>query len=139
MNFFRNISSSTESTDGKIDVPRPWWKRFTRQMRNLFSRNRQTYPINSRPRLPYPKITLTYQYDMNHEKRGLAVIFNHKYFGKVTGFGTRIGTEVDHENLTKTLQKLDFTIESHNDLKKAQVFEELERSKNFFSSDGEII
>lgn len=66
---------------------------------------------------------------MTHEKRGLAVIFNHKYFDKDTGYGTRNGTEVDLDKLIKTCQTLEFTIESFDDLKRAEIFRQLEKSK----------
>lgn len=127
INYFRSIFCNTESTDGKIKVSRPW-RHCIRRLRNFFSRNRQLYPINEYPRLRLPKINLQREYDMTHEKRGLAVIFNHKYFD-ISGYGTRKGTEVDLDKLIKTFQILEFTIESHDDLNRVEIFKRLEQSK----------
>lgn len=95
----------------------------------MFSRNRQAYPINSYPRLILPKINIKHEYDMTHENRGLAVIFNHKFFDSDTGYGTRSGTEVDLEKLIKTCQTLEFTVEYHDDLKRVEIFRQLEKSE----------
>jgi hypothetical protein len=66
---------------------------------------------------------------MTHEKRGLAVIFNHKYFDADSGYGTRNGTEVDLDKLIKTCQTLEFTVEYFDDLKRIELFGQLEKSK----------
>ena len=55
-------------------------------------------------------------YNMNHTRRGLAIIFNHKNFNKNLGLGIRNGTDVDRDNLIKTLEQLDFEVEAYNDL-----------------------
>ncbi len=55
-------------------------------------------------------------YNMNHKRRGLAIIFNHKTFDKNLGLGIRNGTDVDRDNLVKTLEELDFEVQVHNDL-----------------------
>ncbi len=56
-------------------------------------------------------------YNMNHKRRGLAIIFNHKSFDKNLGLGIRNGTDVDRDNLSKTLKQLGFDVEAYNDLK----------------------
>jgi hypothetical protein len=55
-------------------------------------------------------------YNMNHKQRGLAIIFNHKTFDKNLDLGIRNGTDVDRDNLVKTLEELDFEVQVHNDL-----------------------
>ena len=55
-------------------------------------------------------------YNMNHKRRGLAIIFNHKKFDKNLGLGIRNGTDGDRDNLIKTLKQLDFEVQAHNDM-----------------------
>ncbi len=55
-------------------------------------------------------------YNMNHRRRGLALIFNHKNFEPRRGLGTRIGTDVDRDNLKRTLTDLDFDVRVYEDL-----------------------
>lgn len=115
--------------DGKTGTTRSW-RHWTRRLRKLFSRNRQVvYPINSYPRLVLPKVNLKHKYDMSHEKRGLAIIFNHKIFDGHMGHSTRTGTEVDLEKLIKTCQMLEFSVKSYDDLKRFEIFRKLEKSK----------
>jgi hypothetical protein len=38
-------------------------------------------------------------YNMNHKRRGLAIIFNHKNFDPRLGLKTRNGTDADRDNL----------------------------------------
>jgi hypothetical protein len=49
-------------------------------------------------------------YNMNHGKRGKAIIISHKYFLGDEKL-TRKGTEVDEESLVKAFQKLGFELE----------------------------
>lgn len=129
LNYLRNFCINTESTDGKSRSPRSL-RHWARRMREFFSRRRQqVYSVSSYPRLTLPKYDFKSHYDMNHERRGLAIIFNHKHFDEHTGYGTRMGTEVDLESLKKTCKALDFTTKHHDDLKRVDIFQELERSK----------
>ena len=130
LNYLRNIFNNTESTDGKSHFPRSSWRHWTRRLRNFFlPRRQQEYPVSSFPRLALPKFDFKSEYEMNHEKRGLAVIFNHKFFDLHTGYGTRLGTEVDLESLKRTCQALGFQTKYHDDLKRVEIFQELERSE----------
>lgn len=129
LNYLRNICNNTESTDGKSPSTRSW-RHWTRRMRNFFSRrHQQVYPVSTFPRLALPKFDFISEYEMNHEKRGHAVIFNHKFFDQHTGYGTRLGTEVDLERLKKTCKALEFSIKYHDDLKRVEIFQELEKSE----------
>jgi hypothetical protein len=49
-------------------------------------------------------------YNMNHKRRGLAFIFNHKHFDPRLGLKTRNGTDADRDNLRITLRQLDFDV-----------------------------
>lgn len=57
---------------------------------------------------------LQYDYDMRHQKRGVALIFNHDTFND-TNLGRRPGTAVDSQNLQTTFKKLGFDVWTYND------------------------
>uniref|UniRef100_A0A182T656 Caspase family p20 domain-containing protein n=1 Tax=Anopheles maculatus TaxID=74869 RepID=A0A182T656_9DIPT len=67
-------------------------------------------------------------YNMNHKRRGLALIFNHENFD-VPQLKARAGTNVDCENLTATLKGLDFEVHVYKDLKLRDLQKEVERGK----------
>ncbi|XP_054773897.2 caspase-6-like [Lytechinus pictus] len=49
-------------------------------------------------------------YNMNHKKRGMAVIFNHENFDWRTGMNQRVGTNHDVDNLKLHLGRLGFQV-----------------------------
>lgn len=53
---------------------------------------------------------------MNHKRRGVAIIFNHKNFDPRLGLKTRNGTDADRDNLRVTLRQLDFEVKVFDDL-----------------------
>lgn len=54
-------------------------------------------------------------YNMNHKKRGKAVIFNNKTFDPSTNMGQRLGTDVDAQNLFMLFSEIGFEVELKND------------------------
>lgn len=62
-------------------------------------------------------------YNMNHRRRGVAIIFNHKCFDPRLGLKIRNGTDTDRDNLRLTLRQLDFEVRVFNDLP----YKEMER------------
>lgn len=60
-------------------------------------------------------------YNMNHTKRGTAIIFNNKRFARNTNWCERIGTDVDCQNLENLFQKMGFNVEKHNNAQKQQM------------------
>lgn len=48
-------------------------------------------------------------YNMNHTKRGQAIIINNKHFDPRLEMGTRKGTEIDAQNLDQMLSGMGFT------------------------------
>jgi len=54
------------------------------------------------------------EYNMNHKRRGRAIIFNHQTFNNKPSI-LRKGTNTDQENLNNTLSKLGFQVEIHED------------------------
>lgn len=55
-------------------------------------------------------------YNMNHKKRGLALIFNHKHFDPRLGLKQPNGTDADRDNLRITLRQLQFDVQVYDDL-----------------------
>jgi len=62
-------------------------------------------------------------YNMNHRRRGKAIVFNHMNFDPRLNLKMRNGTNNDRDNLRVSLRQLDFEVEVHNDLP----FKEIER------------
>lgn len=129
INLFHN--ACTDSTDGRMSRT---FRRWTNRIRNAFRRNsnrRNIYHINEYPRLVLPKIDMEYEYDMNHEKRGIAVIYNQEHFDAHTGFKhKRAGTNVDLDSLIKTFELLEFKVLYFSDLTKDELINNLEKGKN---------
>lgn len=65
-------------------------------------------------------------YNMDHKKRGLALVFNH---GKFDANTPRKGTEIDRDRLEKTLQILDFDVQIHDDKTISEIRSILEDGK----------
>ena len=55
-------------------------------------------------------------YNMNHPRRGIAIIFNHMNFDPRLGLKQRNGTNVDRDSLRSVLKGLDFEVKVYNDL-----------------------
>jgi caspase-like apoptosis-related cysteine protease len=66
--------------------------------------------------LPASAVSQKTHYDMRHEKRGKALIFNHKQFDSKLGLGPRNGTDKDAENLKETLSTLGFDVTIYPDM-----------------------
>jgi len=66
-------------------------------------------------------------YNMNHSKRGRAIIFNHENFHPNLDLGRRFGTERDKVNLKSTLTTLGFEVSAFDDLTYQEVAHEIEK------------
>jgi len=55
-------------------------------------------------------------YNMNHKKRGIALIFNHLSFDPRLGLKERSGTNTDCTNLIKTFEELQLEVKPFKDL-----------------------
>lgn len=64
------------------------------------------------------------EYNMNHKKRGIALIFNHEHFD-LYSLKTRAGTNVDAENLFQTLIGLNFEVRIRKDFRFADIYDEI--------------
>ena len=78
-------------------------------------------------------------YNMNHSRRGIAVIFNHEKFDEHLGLSVRNGTDVDQDNLLMTLQQLDFEVKVYKDLPYKEIENILERLSRDNHSDADCI
>lgn len=65
------------------------------------------------------------EYNMKHNKRGLAIIFNHEHF-EIMSLKSRTGTNVDCENLRHTLERLSFDVVVHKDLRYGDIQQKIE-------------
>jgi len=78
-------------------------------------------------------------YNMNHRRRGIAIIFNHKLFDSRLGLKQRNGTDADRDNLRMTLRQLDFEVRVYNDLPFKEMERILEELANDDHSDADCI
>ncbi|XP_014470308.1 PREDICTED: caspase-1-like isoform X2 [Dinoponera quadriceps] len=73
-----------------------------------------------------PTDRYAFYYKMSHEKRGLAIIFNHEFF-TVSHLKPRCGTNVDCENLSNTLKNLGFEVNDFHNSTHKDIIKNLER------------
>lgn len=78
-------------------------------------------PLQTAPTLRYAR-----HYNMNHSKRGLAIIFNHEFF-TINSLKPRSGTNVDCENLINTLKIFGFEVNDFHNLTHRDIVRNLER------------
>ena len=62
-------------------------------------------------------------YSMNYQRRGKALIFNHKLFDSDLKLGDRHGTNADRDRLADLFRTLEFDVAVYNDL----VYKDLSR------------
>ncbi|XP_056309714.1 caspase-6-like [Danio aesculapii] len=65
------------------------------------------------------------EYDMNHKRRGMALIFNHENFFWKLGLGYRSGTNADKENLIRRFRELNFEVKAFDDYKRDEVLSKI--------------
>lgn len=68
------------------------------------------------------------EYNMNHSKRGYALIFNHEHFD-MPSLKSRAGTNVDCENLMDSLKSLHFDVSMYKDCKLNEMLSEVNNGK----------
>ncbi|NXN33348.1 CASP6 protein, partial [Nycticryphes semicollaris] len=67
----------------------------------------------------------TVQYKMNHQRRGVALIFNHEHFFWQLKLPDRRGTLADRNNLKRSLTDLGFEVRDFDDLKAEDVLQQI--------------
>lgn len=75
---------------------------------------------------------------MNHPNRGMAIIFNHEHF-VLPNLDRRSGTNVDCENLQKTLTHLHFNVKVYQDLKLDKIIKKLNKIANLNHSKNDCL
>lgn len=69
-------------------------------------------------------------YNMNHEKRGVALIFNHEHF-LINGLKSRSGTHKDCEDLERHLKTLGFEVHVFKDIDYKELCHHVETCEYF--------
>ncbi|CAG9096424.1 Caspase-1 [Plutella xylostella] len=77
-------------------------------------------------------------YNMNHKKRGMAIIFNHEHFD-IHSLKSRSGTNVDSDNLSRVLKGLGFQVSVMNNLKSADVNRYIQQTAEMDHSDFDCL
>ncbi|XP_033347632.1 caspase-1-like [Bombus vosnesenskii] len=77
-------------------------------------------------------------YNMNHAKRGLAIIFNHEFF-TITHLKPRCGTNVDCENLVNTFKDLGFEVNDFHNYTHRDIMKNLERVADMDHSEHDCL
>ncbi|NWW46533.1 CASP6 protein, partial [Pedionomus torquatus] len=65
------------------------------------------------------------QYKMNHQRRGVALIFNHEHFFWHLRLPDRPGTHADRNNLKRSLTDLGFEVKDFDDLKAEEMLQQI--------------
>lgn len=78
--------------------------------------------------IPVPVMKEDRIYNMNHRRRGKAIIFNHMDFDKRTQLSKREGSDIDGIQLQHTLENLGFTVCMYDDLVKADLDKVLDQA-----------
>lgn len=78
-------------------------------------------------------------YNMEHAKRGQALIFSHLKYDDDLNLSERNGTEADCLNLLETLSKMNFEVSVHKDFSHEQITERLEEVSNADHSEEDCL
>ncbi|TSK22518.1 Caspase-6 [Bagarius yarrelli] len=74
------------------------------------------------------------EYEMNHKRRGSALIFNHEMFLTAN---ERRGTNKDRDDLKERFQVLGFDVDEHNDKSKEEVLREIHKAAKADHTDAD--
>ncbi|XP_071577620.1 caspase-1 isoform X1 [Temnothorax nylanderi] len=101
-----------------------------------FGRSSTVSPLSVAQLAPTQRYAI--YYNMNHSKRGVALIFNHEFF-TVPHLKPRCGTNVDCENLTLALKNLGFEVNDFHNLTHKDVVKQLERAAEMDHSEHDCL
>ncbi|XP_056307394.1 caspase-6-like [Danio aesculapii] len=68
------------------------------------------------------------EYEMNHARRGMALIFNQKSFDWKLKMKTRNGTDADRDRLVSRFEELGFEVKAYNDYNRDKVLSEINKA-----------
>ncbi|NWR11739.1 CASP6 protein, partial [Paradoxornis webbianus] len=77
------------------------------------------------------------EYQMNHKRRGVALIFNHEYFSWRLMLSDRPGTMADRNNLKRSLTDLGFEVRLSDNLKAEDVMQKIKEASMEDHSDAD--
>ncbi|XP_034245435.1 caspase-1-like isoform X2 [Thrips palmi] len=119
-----NTPNENPPNGDSVDPPTPWLN------------------IQSRPVVPHAKMpverTAVY-YNMNHKKRGIAIILNHEHFRANLNLRSRSGTNLDSKKLENTLQGLGFDPWSYYDRSLEEVHQIIAKASTLDHSDHDAL
>lgn len=72
---------------------------------------------------------------MNHQKRGMALIFNHEYYERDYA-PRRCGTNVDCQELVKCLRELEFEVKDYQNLGLKEMQDVLQNGTYHITNDN---
>lgn len=75
-----------------------------------------------------PVMKRSTHYNMNHSRRGTALVFNHENF-TVPDLKSRAGTQTDAQSFSDCLRNLGFDVEVYNDLNYKDLSRVIENSR----------
>lgn len=78
------------------------------------------------------------EYNMDHSKRGIAMIFNHEVF-EIPSLKPRAGTNVDCDNLCKALAQMHFDVKLYKDLRLRDMMQRIEEVSKWDHTDEDCI
>lgn len=78
------------------------------------------------------------EYNMNHLRRGVAIIFNHESF-EIPSLKSRAGTNVDCDNLYQTLTNLHFEVNIFRDYRLKEITSKVEEIASMDHSDHDCV
>lgn len=87
---------------------------------------------------PMPVERYASHYNMKHNKRGIAIIFNHEHF-EIMSLKSRTGTNVDCENLRHALETLNFDTQVYKDLRFNELQSKVETIARADHSDSDCL
>ena len=77
-------------------------------------------------------------YNMNHKRRGIAIIFNHEHFD-IHSLKSRTGTNVDCDNLAKVLKGLGFKVTVLTDKTSVEVLNYIQQTAQMDHTDSDCL
>lgn len=113
-----NSTNENPSNGDAVDPATPWLKYIVDS-------------IQARPSVPQAKMPVernAVYYNMNHQKRGIAIILNHENFMGNLNLRARSGTMLDSRRLEMTLSNLGFEPWSYYDRTQKEIFSIIDKA-----------
>ena len=130
-----STSGSTKDEGGECELDAvPLAKVVKKKVKRILSGRSPSSPTLGRSKIRKE----AREYDMNHRRRGRAVVFNQINFSSAC-FSKRNGAETDGKNLTQTLSALGFTVKVHVDRESSEIEAILKEVQEENHSDADCV